>query len=124
LRQFLTKHKEENKLEHKIDCATNSIGQIDEASEMGCTCNADKKNNDSNSACLPSYMRVLVKVFYSKIMRSFYWCLLLMGIGYIVSKFLLTHPQYSPWKTFWVLPIFWAGMAYNGRHNKIYRTRI
>lgn len=25
--------------EHKIDCATNSIGQIDEASETGCTCN-------------------------------------------------------------------------------------
>jgi len=23
---------------HKIDCATNSIGQVDEAAEMGCTC--------------------------------------------------------------------------------------
>lgn len=42
-------------MEHKIDCATNSIGQIDEASGMGCTCNAEKKNNDSNSATVACY---------------------------------------------------------------------
>lgn len=42
-------------MEHKINCATNSIGQIDEAAEMGCTCGAEKKNNDSNSATVASY---------------------------------------------------------------------
>lgn len=30
--------------EHKTDCATNAIGQIDEALEAGCTCGADKQN--------------------------------------------------------------------------------
>lgn len=31
-------------MKHKIDCATNSIGQIDEASEMGCTCEVERRS--------------------------------------------------------------------------------
>ena len=31
-------------MKHKIDCATNSIGQVDEASGMGCTCKVEKRS--------------------------------------------------------------------------------
>lgn len=68
--------------------------------------------SDSEVGLLAKLCARLVKVFFSNLMRSFYWCLLLMGVGYIASKFFLTHPQFSPWGTFWILPIFWAGMAY------------
>ena len=59
--------------EHKIDCATNAVGQIDEAIEAGCTCGADKQNlteqqarsngNVSYTDCLPE-LETMIKEFF------------------------------------------------------------